>query len=460
MQPSRMPPVYRPTFPSNRGISRRPTMPPGGALPLPPLPPPLWSPQQAPMAGPPSADNEIPAVQDQTQPSTAPGAPGQPSPGFMAKLKDPRFANWLMTVGAAMGQPRAVGQTGWGQAAQALNQGYSGIAAYNEMQRQQELQNRQLQTQEQLAAASMAKTKSDIGLGGRAADQGDKKIAQDERLTMAQIHAQDARIDKELEARGKMDETARAANKEQWQATLQLNRDKLKQDATNDEARLKAAEADRMLKKIELDDRKVYQQGSLAVDRANAGSNSVRSAAQADLDRAQAKSIGEGTGRNGVSGTGTTPDERRQLRNQNLLLRIMSNALPGESDEDLNRKYNSAKAILDREEGTGGGSGGPDPNLPDGTRVRGPDGKTYVMKGGQPVPEESAPTPAPAKVDPVQAAKEAVANGESVDFGALADQQNAQRAAELARQFPGSTPPPLRIKPIRSPRSIKIFPNE
>lgn len=44
---------------------------------------------------------------------------------LMQKLRDPRFAGLLLSMGAAMGQPRQFGQTGWGQAAQAMAQGYN-----------------------------------------------------------------------------------------------------------------------------------------------------------------------------------------------------------------------------------------------------------------------------------------------------------------------------------------------
>lgn len=70
--------------------------------------------------------------QDQAQPSLPPymqqpGAVSQPQDqqGIMAKLKDPRFAGLLLSMGAAMGQPQQFGQTRWGQAAQAMAQGYN-----------------------------------------------------------------------------------------------------------------------------------------------------------------------------------------------------------------------------------------------------------------------------------------------------------------------------------------------
>lgn len=53
------------------------------------------------------------------------GAQPQDDRTLMQKFKDPRFAGLLLSMGAALGQPRQFGQTGWGQAAQAMAQGYN-----------------------------------------------------------------------------------------------------------------------------------------------------------------------------------------------------------------------------------------------------------------------------------------------------------------------------------------------
>lgn len=70
---------------------------------------------------PPSPDPALPPYMQQ------PGQVSQPQDQrtILQKLRDPRFAGMLISMGAALGQPKQFGQTGWGQAAQAMAQGYN-----------------------------------------------------------------------------------------------------------------------------------------------------------------------------------------------------------------------------------------------------------------------------------------------------------------------------------------------
>jgi len=88
------------------------------------------------------------------------------NPGLLSRLTNPAFTGALVAMGQQLGQPRGVGQTGWGQAAQAAGAGYNALAMARALQQQREMAAEQQQYERGRQATAdvqtAAKSKSDL----------------------------------------------------------------------------------------------------------------------------------------------------------------------------------------------------------------------------------------------------------------------------------------------------------
>lgn len=148
----------------------------------------VWNPQTQSWEQRPATRPQIPpAIEALNLPPTmgtqAP-LPGPPKEGMLQALwrniKDPRVQMFLSAMGSTLAQPRQFGQTGIGQASNAINAGYGALYQANELQRQAQLEARKQalaeveagarveasQAQAAQARASAGKTEVETGLLG------------------------------------------------------------------------------------------------------------------------------------------------------------------------------------------------------------------------------------------------------------------------------------------------------
>lgn len=404
-----------PTFPGGRGITARtpPIFPSTtGDMKLPQYS--VWSP--APVSG------QMPGVVEGPNQGSGEGTvgvspapqPGQtPTPdqqGIMSRLKDPRLAGLLISMGSALGAPPTMGQTGWGKAAQAMGQGYNYLAMANELQRKrdEDAWNRNRQVQQDAMQQEVAR-------GGLAAQKaGTENSAKQTQIATDTLEATKQQHKDELALRRSELEN----NSAKTDAQLSIERDRLEASTAEANARLTEMQRQHMddssIKRQELKLKEAQikldanleaaKLGSLRASANAANANAAESVSRIPVNQAQAATIGaqlkgELTPEKVASIAATTAKD------------VYGDPLnygkpPEELAAEVARRVHAATGMGNEfskkgKPGTPAPQGsGPDPNLPDGTRVKGPDGNIYVMKGGKPVPEGQQVTPAPAKSAP------------------------------------------------------------
>lgn len=285
-----------------------------------------------------------------------------------------------------MGQAPQVGQTGWGQAAQAMNTGYNTLAMYNEMEHQREMQDYQMQQSAQDTAMRQDVARAGIKAGeAQTADTSRRTAIAEKGQTISVMqHEKDSKdrldmFDRELALRQKMSKDQLDADREKTQVQLQMAKDKLAQDKNDAAALASYREAEIKLRANENATRAEYYRGQNKADMVRAGAAATSAGNESRRTNAELK--GEmnpqvaakiwADAAEKVYGdplnTGKSPEEL-----QGLVARIAQTAIAE------GQKFSRGAAPT---------TSGPDPNLPDGTKVRGPDGNIYTMQGGKPIPD-------------------------------------------------------------------------
>lgn len=309
--PKRTYPTYQP--PNYRGM-------PGTTPPFIPVPIPQGG--QIPAA--PQPDPALPPYMQQPAPG---GQPQQQDPRtIMQKLRDPRFAGMLLSMGAALGQPKQFGQTGWGQAAQAMAQGYNFLgmsqAAQEAAKRQhwedqikmQELgmkQQKQAVDIEDTKAATENKKNADIF-------NRDKGVREGRELDIKATDTESQIATRE----GTLAETSKYHREqltmaEQRHKEAMAREERMFQQNASREARLAAqAETDKAFKEMEAKRRAAqdaatasYRKQDLQIKKQNADSGTVRATATAT----KATTVGVGKGRQNPNWAKYTEQYQRSM---------------------------------------------------------------------------------------------------------------------------------------------------
>lgn len=194
-----------------------------------------------------------PAVAEPVQPG-APELPSKvPAPGgvgtrVMNSLRDPRLQMLLMAMGAGLSQPRRVGQTGWGHAAEAMTGGYNALAQAAELRRKQDIEERKLRVEEKRGEADVTESGANVEVKKATAAAIPRETAVKER---AQTLDESMAMDKLALERGALNQrkqehadSVKQAEKELALATrnYELNKNKAGAEQLTDQARLKLQE--------------------------------------------------------------------------------------------------------------------------------------------------------------------------------------------------------------------------
>lgn len=322
-------PQYNPAYRNPYRVPVMSTVP--GGIPLPQVP--MWTPPF------------VPGAEGSGQPSPAPTMPQQQIPqqmpqqqlpsGIMGKLKDPRLAGWLMTVGSMMGQPRQVGQTGWGQAAQAMAQGYNYLAMNAELQRQRQLQEWQMQRQTQMDQMTMDKTRGDITAQQAGTTNEGKRIG----ILEQQVKGEQAN----REALLKLQRDELKANIGKSAEQLALQRDSLNAEIRQKDAQLREMQAKRANEKTITEAQLDIQRAKVKLDAVEVAARMMSAKAGANRDDATAEAIRQGKYPNGgTGGTGSLGIDtleaqrvnqiRSSIRAQVSQEAVMNKSFPNDKD--------------------------------------------------------------------------------------------------------------------------------
>ncbi len=281
--PKRTYPTYQP--PNYRGM-------PGTTPPF--IPEPIPQGGQIPAA--PQPDPALPPYMQQPAPG---GQPQQQDPRtIMQKLRDPRFAGMLLSMGAALGQPKQFGQTGWGQAAQAMAQGYNFLGM---SQAAQEAAKRQhWEDQIRMQDLAMKQQKQAVDIDDTKAATENKKNAdifkrQESVREDRKADTNQTNVESQIRTReGALEETAKYHREQLTAAELRhkeaMAREErmFQQNASREERLAAQAETDKAFKEMEAKRRAAqdaatasYRKQDLQIKQQNANSGTTRANAAA-----------------------------------------------------------------------------------------------------------------------------------------------------------------------------------
>lgn len=258
------------------------------------IPEPIPQDGQIPAA--PQPDPALPPYMQQPAPG---GQPQQQDPRtIMQKLRDPRFAGMLLSMGAALGQPKQFGQTGWGQAAQAMAQGYNFLGM---SQAAQEAAKRQhWEDQIRMQDLAMKQQKQAVDIDDTKAATENKKNAdifkrQESVREDRKADTNQTNVESQIRTReGTLEETAKYHREQLTAAELRhkeaMAREErmFQQNASREERLAAQAETDKAFKEMEAKRRAAqdaatasYRKQDLQIKQQNANSGTTRANAAA-----------------------------------------------------------------------------------------------------------------------------------------------------------------------------------
>lgn len=255
-----------------------------------------------------------PPTMEQPQ-SAGVGGASQAPMSFKQMLYDPRFTQFMMSVGAQMGQPLAPGQTGWGRMAQALAGGYSTLGMYSAMQEERARQAREEARRDQEETRKTA---------------AEKRAEEDLKLRQAQTKS-------EIETRA-ADRTFRVDQFEHLKkmdtAKLELTANELKQQADQFNARLQLDKDKLAEDRAQHGDTKALRERELKLKEDQARYDQMVARAQATRLHADAKSILEETKRSDPRKPLTPLQHAQALQNISRALEgVSSNFMIGDDEK-------------------------------------------------------------------------------------------------------------------------------